>query len=61
MNCDQVKELLNAFLDDELDETTRELVAQHLQSCPACAVEHVALKETAFLCQGLDEVDVPDG
>lgn len=37
MNCEQVKELLSAYLDDALAPAEREEVAAHLQDCPACS------------------------
>ena len=37
MNCHDVKPLLDAFLDGELDRTQRPEIAQHIESCPSCA------------------------
>jgi anti-sigma factor RsiW len=39
-------ELLNAYLDDELDPFTRERVAEHLRACAACARELQAIEQT---------------
>jgi Tol biopolymer transport system component len=37
MNCEQVEELLSAYLDNMLTHEERRLVALHLQSCDACS------------------------
>ncbi len=36
MNCEQVKELLSAYLDDTLAQPERQQLAQHLHTCAAC-------------------------
>jgi anti-sigma factor RsiW len=42
MNCDQ--EMLQAFLDQELEEKEAGLLAEHLQNCRACRQELSRLK-----------------
>lgn len=37
MQCDRYSEMIGAYLDQELDPTTRREVAAHLASCPACS------------------------
>lgn len=44
MNCGQVRRLLPPFFDEELSGRTREQVASHLASCPACRAELEALR-----------------
>jgi anti-sigma factor RsiW len=39
------RELLNAYLDDELDPFTRERVAEHLRACADCAWELHAIEQ----------------
>jgi len=39
MNCEQGEELINAYLDGELDERRRSELEQHLRSCPTCREE----------------------
>src|SRR5262245_58613662 len=36
MQCDQMEEMIGAYLDQELDPASRREVAAHLASCPAC-------------------------
>ncbi|GCE06367.1 anti-sigma factor family protein [Dictyobacter aurantiacus] len=37
MNCEQVRDLLSAYLDDQLTANERQYVDTHLTSCPHCA------------------------
>lgn len=37
MNCEQCKEQISAFLDDELDEVSSEIIQNHLAVCAECA------------------------
>jgi anti-sigma factor RsiW len=39
VNCAETRELLHAYLDGELDLVPHLAIEQHLQGCPACAVE----------------------
>ncbi len=36
MNCTHMQQVLDAYIDNELDATTGEEIAQHLAQCPAC-------------------------
>jgi len=44
MRCDEVHPRLDAYLDGELAETERAPVRDHLQACPDCGPEAVALE-----------------
>lgn len=37
MNCDECKNLISVFMDDELDEASSAAVRTHLAACPECA------------------------
>jgi mycothiol system anti-sigma-R factor len=39
MNCDEISQLLGAYLDDELEETLQPEVKKHLDECPDCRKE----------------------
>lgn len=43
MNCETVRSLLEAFVDDEIDATAREAVTRHLDGCVPCHQEAQAL------------------
>jgi len=53
MTCQDYKDLMMAYLDDELDEQQRRAFEEHLASCPACTRE---MKEFARLKQVTDSV-----
>ena len=36
MNCDEIKNLMDAYLDGELDPISSQKVEQHLRDCPKC-------------------------
>jgi anti-sigma factor RsiW len=42
MRCQEIRPLLHAFLDDELDLVRSVEIRQHLESCPECAREEAA-------------------
>ena len=46
MKCDEIKQLLMAYLDGELSAEQAAAVQQHLAECPACAREHRLLQRT---------------
>jgi negative regulator of sigma E activity len=53
MNCNEVRELLSLYIDDELDENEKLLVEQHLQICEECQRE---LEEYKKIIQALQEI-----
>lgn len=49
MSCARTRQLLDAWVDNELDPTTANEIAGHLEQCPSCAAlraERVALRDT---------------
>src|SRR6266853_6239860 len=36
MNCQEIKNLMDAYLDGELDPMTSQKIEQHLRDCPKC-------------------------
>ena len=36
MNCEEIKNLMDAYLDGELDPITSQKVEEHLRDCPKC-------------------------
>jgi len=55
--CEEVREQLSAWLDGELAESGRALVAAHLDSCAACRRE---LAQFAALNAALADLPVPE-
>jgi mycothiol system anti-sigma-R factor len=40
VNCEEIKNLMDAYLDGELDPVTSQKVEQHLRDCPKCEQAH---------------------
>lgn len=55
MTCQEYKDLMMAYLDNELDEGQQRVFAQHLASCEHCTRE---MEEFRRLKQMTDEVDL---
>jgi anti-sigma factor RsiW len=54
-----MRENLPLLLTESLDPAQRELTHQHIESCPICAAEWMAYKETWQVLETLPEVEVP--
>ncbi len=59
MNCDGVRPLLSAYIDQELSGGELLRVERHLRRCHWCAAEVDALRQTVALVASLDEVELP--
>ena len=59
MNCENIKGLLNAYIDDLLNEKERQDVQAHIAACPSCRLELDELTRTVNLVRGLDRVVPP--
>ena len=59
MNCQNIKELLNAYIDNLLNVKERDAVQAHIASCPSCKEELDELTKTVNLVRGLDRVVPP--
>jgi len=59
ITCQEVVELLSAYLDGELDPLTLERVETHLASCDGCTMVLEEFRETIRLSGGLtvEQVD----
>ena len=61
MRCEEIRELLSAYLDGELTDEEAVTVGSHLDTCVACAREFADLRRTVELCRRVGEVEVPEG
>jgi anti-sigma factor RsiW len=52
MTCDEVKPLLNARMDDEIDPAQRAALDSHIERCSACAAELEELKSVRHGIRG---------
>lgn len=59
MDCLNTRELLNAYVDAELPPNLTEEVRRHLDLCPGCTSEVVALQQLAKRLDALPEIRVP--
>lgn len=53
MNCNDVRDNLSLYIDDELNEQDKKLMVEHLQSCSECSKE---LEEYRKIIQALSEL-----
>jgi hypothetical protein len=59
MNCKKIEELLNPYVDQELDAESTQTVEEHLKSCPTCQDEYLKLKEMVASLNFLPQVSAP--
>lgn len=52
MNCDECKQLIGAFIDNDLDEAVAVQVRDHLAFCPECAIVCEDLTSLVDFCKG---------
>jgi predicted anti-sigma-YlaC factor YlaD len=59
-NCQEILELLNAYIDGELDPLSCSRIEEHLENCADCQVVFKTLNKTIQLCQNDREaINVP--
>jgi len=61
MDCVKCKSLLNAYLDEELEESEILEVRAHVNSCPSCKDELDRLLRMRELLSNLRDMEVPPG
>jgi hypothetical protein len=61
MNCEQIQEQLSAYIDERLDETSRGVIRDHLESCVRCRAEITAFVRTKQGVAGLPSLEPPPG
>ncbi|GBC94228.1 hypothetical protein HRbin16_00009 [bacterium HR16] len=54
MRCEEVQERLSALIDEQLSQTEREQVLQHLYACEACSREYQELRRFVEFCRQLE-------
>lgn len=57
MNCSQIKRILSAFMDNELDGATSRFIEEHLKACPHCREYLQEFREIDDLVYGLPRND----
>lgn len=59
MKCDEIKTLLNPYLDNEAAQADAERIKKHLKECPACAKEMAELKKVREMLHKLPVLTAP--
>lgn len=59
-NCEEIRQRLSAFIDNELPPLERSLIERHLHHCPVCAQEIKSLRQINDLLDSIpDERPAP--
>ncbi|MEK7309838.1 MAG: zf-HC2 domain-containing protein [Planctomycetota bacterium] len=59
MKCDEVKTLLNPYVDKELSTTDADRTKKHLEECPGCAKKVTELKRVKEMLRGMPALTAP--
>ena len=59
--CGDIEDRFTAYLDGYLETAEREVVEEHLSTCPDCLQKFRELERTRAILAGLDEIDPPPG
>jgi predicted anti-sigma-YlaC factor YlaD len=57
--CEKVNQFIIDYLEEEVDEQTREQFEAHLQNCPTCAVFLEQYRSTVDVVSDIKEIDIP--
>lgn len=60
MNCEQMTDLLSAFLDGELTAIEQKQVQEHLEQCPECRALYEQLQTLHTSFSDLEEIPAPE-
>jgi hypothetical protein len=60
MNCNRVKNLLDAYIDNELEPEVRKAVKEHLSRCEECSEEFSSMKRYTEVMALLERKRAPD-
>lgn len=61
MQCDEIREMLSAYIDEALEPAEMTRVANHIGTCSSCQKELQELQETVKLLQSMGEIESPEG
>jgi hypothetical protein len=60
MNCNRVKDLLDAYIDNELEPEVRKAVKEHLSRCGECSEEFSSMKRYKEVMASLERKRAPE-
>lgn len=58
-SCYDVKKLMSLYIDNLLDDKTKEKFEEHIKSCEDCCAELEKLKEVVGILNSFEEVELP--
>jgi hypothetical protein len=61
MKCENIKELMSMYIDNEINEVDKAKFEKHIAQCPQCKEEYEILKDLVLECSEIDEVKLPQG
>lgn len=59
MKCENIKELMSMYIDNEINEVDKAKFEKHIAQCPQCKEEFEILKAIVLECSEIDEVELP--
>ena len=59
MECDQIRDELVGFMDNEVSDEMREAIQAHLDNCDDCSKELESLRDAKSLCQHWKDISPP--
>ena len=60
LTCEQITDLLNDYINQEMDETLRAAFERHLQNCADCTAFLKTYRQTMHVTQTLRYEEVPE-
>lgn len=60
MKCERIKELMSAYIDNEINEVDKAKFEKHIAQCPECKEEYELLLAVVNECSEIDEVELPE-
>lgn len=61
MKCENIKELMSMYIDNEINEVDKAKFEKHIAQCPQCKEEYEILKDLVLECSEIDEIELPQG
>lgn len=60
MKCENIRDLMSAYIDNEINEVDKAKLEKHIAQCPQCKEEYELLKDLVLECSDIDEVELPE-
>lgn len=60
-NCGEIIELISLYIDNELDNESRNDIEEHIETCESCRSELESLREIVGVLGSIEDVELPSG